>query len=270
MRLPTTAALAAALLFLCPTPASAQTVSLAGGTYSQNFDTLSNTAGSTTNTVLPTGWLLNETGGGARDNEQYAVDTGASNTGDTFSYGSAGSTERALGSIRSGTLIATYGACFTNQTGGTLASIDVAYTGEQWRLGTAARSDRLDAQISLDATSLTTGTWTDVDTLDFSTPNPGGTAGARDGNAAGNRTAIAASITGLAIANGATFCLRWSDVDATSADDGLAIDDFTLTAGTATPALSINDASAAEGDSGTTTATFTVSLNQPAPAGGVT
>lgn len=270
MRLPTTAALAAALLFLCPTPASAQTVSLAGGTYSQNFDTLSNTAGSTTNTVLPTGWLLNETGGGARDNEQYAVDTGASNTGDTFSYGSAGSTERALGSIRSGTLIATYGACFTNQTGGTLASIDVAYTGEQWRLGTAARSDRLDAQISLDATSLTTGTWTDVDTLDFSTPNTGGTAGARDGNAAGNRTAIAASITGLAIANGATFCLRWSDVDATSADDGLAIDDFTLTAGTATPALSINDASAAEGDSGTTTATFTVSLNQPAPAGGVT
>ena len=270
MRLPTTAALAAALLFLSATTASAQTVPLPGGTYSQSFDTLSNTAGSTTNTALPTGWLLNETGGGARDNEQYAVDTGASNTGDTFSYGAAGSTERALGSIRSGTLIATYGACFTNQTGATLANIDVGYTGEQWRLGTAARSDRLDAQYSLDATSLTTGTWTDIDTLDFTTPNSGGTAGARDGNAAGNRTAIAASINALAIANGASFCLRWVDVDASSADDGLAIDDFTLTAGSATPTLSINDVTVAEGNSGANSATFTVSLNQPAPAGGIT
>ena len=35
--------------------AQAQNVSLTGGTHSQNFDTLSNTAGSTTNTALPTG-----------------------------------------------------------------------------------------------------------------------------------------------------------------------------------------------------------------------
>ena len=75
------------LLLLCgvATPALAQNVSLTGGTYSQNFDSLSNTAGSTTNTALPQGWQLNETGGGARDNEQYAVDTGASTTGDTYS-----------------------------------------------------------------------------------------------------------------------------------------------------------------------------------------
>ena len=48
-----------------------------GTAATENFDTLSNTAGSTTNTTLPTGWYLTETGGGARDNEQYAVDTGA-------------------------------------------------------------------------------------------------------------------------------------------------------------------------------------------------
>ncbi len=36
------------------------------------------------------------------------------------------------------------------------------------------------------------------------------------------------------------------------------------------PTLSINDVSIAEGDAGTTTATFTVSLSAPAPAGGVT
>ena len=32
---------------------------------------------------------MTETGGGARDNEQYGVDTGGSNTGDTYSYGAA-------------------------------------------------------------------------------------------------------------------------------------------------------------------------------------
>ena len=51
-----------------------------GTAVTENFDTLSNTAGSTTNTTLPTGWYITETGGGARDNEQYGVDTGGSAT----------------------------------------------------------------------------------------------------------------------------------------------------------------------------------------------
>ena len=161
----------ALLLVLCAGAAQAQNVSLTGGTYSQNFDTLSNTAGSTTNTALPTGWQLTESGGGARDNEQYAVDTGGSNTGDTYSYGSAGSTERAFGSLRSGTLISIFGACFTNNTGGTISSLAIGYTGEEWRLGTAARADSLGFEYSLNATSLTTGAWTSVATLNFSTPN---------------------------------------------------------------------------------------------------
>lgn len=260
------------LLLLCSvaTPALAQNVSLTGGTYTQNFDTLSNTAGSTTNTTLPTGWQLNETGGGARDNEQYAVDTGASTTGDTYSYGAAGSTERAFGSLRSGTLIPVIGACFTNNTGTTLSSLDIAYTGEEWRLGTAARTDNLNFQYSLDATSITTGTWTDVAALNFVTPTTA-TTGAKDGNAAGNRTAISTTIGSLAIANGASFCIRWIDADASGADDGLAIDDFSVTtAGSATPALAISDVSATEGNSGTTAFTFGFGLSQPADAGGVT
>ena len=70
------------------------------------------------------------------------------------------------------------GACFTNATGSTITSLAVGYTGEQWRLGTITRADRMDFQYSLDATSLTTGTWVDVDALDFSTPNTAAT-GAR-------------------------------------------------------------------------------------------
>jgi len=112
----------------------------------ETFNTLSNVAGSTTNTALPTGWYITEGGGGARDNEQYAVDTGSSTTGDTYSYGAAGSTERALGELRSGTLIPLFGAKFTNNTGATINSLDVSYTGEQWRFGGVHTTvpDRLD------------------------------------------------------------------------------------------------------------------------------
>ncbi len=258
------------IMLLCSigAPALAQTIPVSGGTYSQDFDTLANSG--TTNSTLPTGWLLNETGGGARDNEQYAADTGASNTGDTYSYGATGSTERAFGSLRSGTLIATYGACFSNATGSTLNSFGIAYTGEQWRLGTASRTDQLDFQYSVDATSLTTGTWVDVDALDFVTPNTA-TTGAKDGNAAANRTSITAPVSGLNIASGATFCIRWNDADASGADDGLAIDDFSLTVGgVGQPVLSVGDVSAFEGNSGTSTMFFGFGLSAPAGAGGVT
>ena len=146
-----------------------------------------------------------------------------------YSYGAAASAERALGGLRSGTLIPVFGAFFTNNTGTTLTSLTLSYTGEQWRLGTAARTDRLDFQYSLNATSLATGTWVDVDALDFTTPNTV-TTGAKDGNLTANQIAITSTITGLSIPNGATFYIRWNDVDASGADDGLAIDDFTVAA----------------------------------------
>src|SRR5512132_1779701 len=134
--------------------AQAQCVSLTtlGSASTQNFDLLSNTAGSTTNNLTLPGWFMTETGGGARDNEQYAVDTGGSGTGDMYSYGAAASTERALGELRSGTLIPIFGANFVNNTGSTITALDVAYTGEEWRLGTAGRIDQMNFEYSTNAT----------------------------------------------------------------------------------------------------------------------
>src|SRR4051794_23697667 len=220
----------AALCVLPVRPAAAQCVSLTtlGSAYTQNFDTLSNTAGSTTNNLTIPGWFMTETGGGARDNEQYAVDTGASTTGDTYSYGAAASTERALGQLRSGTLIPNFGACFTNNTGSPITSLAVAYNGEQWRLGTAGRTDQMNFEYSLNSTDLVTGTWINVAALNFVTPDTV-TAGAKNGNAAADRTALSSTINSLNIPNGATFWIRWNDQDATGADDGLAVDDFSLT-----------------------------------------
>lgn len=207
---------------------AAITLTTMGSAYTQNFDTLSNTAGSISNSLTINGWFMTESGGGTRDNELYAVDTGSSNTGDTYSYGAAGSTERALGALRSGTLIPLFGANFTNVTGSTIASLAIAYAGEEWRLGTAGRTDAINFEYSTNATNLTTGTWIGVTALDFTTPDTV-TTGAKNGNAAADRTVISSTIAGLSIANGASFWIRWSDKDATGADDGLAVDDFSLT-----------------------------------------
>jgi hypothetical protein len=83
-----------------PFDTGAGSVSLTPGTtYTQDFNTLA-TSG-TTNTTLPAGWYLTEQGGGARDNEAYGADNGASNTGDIYSYGSTGSSEAKARAMRS-------------------------------------------------------------------------------------------------------------------------------------------------------------------------
>jgi uncharacterized protein len=246
-----------------------------GSPYTQDFDTLATDTTVFTHTSLPTGWALTEGGGGTRDNEAYGAGTGSSNTGDTYSFGAAAVAERAFGGLLSGTLIPTIGASFTNNTGTTVTSLDVAYTGEQWRVGTDPTvrpgPDQIDFQYSLDATDLTSGTWTDVNALDFVGPATGAL-GARDGNAAANRTAKAATISGLSIGSGATFWIRWSDLNVVNADDGLSVDDFSVTPfGSGGPTLSINDVTAPETSAGGSVGfQFTVSLSGSAGPGGVT
>ena len=124
---------------------------------------------------------------------------------------------RAFGGLQSGSLIPTIGAVFTNSTGQTITSLDISYTGEQWRLGTTGRADRLDFQYSLDATSLSAGTWIDVELLDFNSPVTPGSVGALNGDSA----AVSSTIGGIAIPPGASFRIRWSDFNAGGADDGL-------------------------------------------------
>lgn len=217
------------LVFGIATNTLGQAINLTSGTtYTQSFNTLSNTDGSTTNNLTLPGWLMTESGGGARDNQQYAVNNGSSNTGDTYSYGTTGSTDRSLGGLRTGTLIPVFGAYFTNSTGEAITSIQISYTGEQWRLGTAGRADQLAFSYSTNATSLTTGTWTSVSALNFTSPTTE-TVGAKDGNDAAYRTAISSVITGLNIPSGGTFFIRWEDIDVSGAEDGLAVDDFSLT-----------------------------------------
>jgi hypothetical protein len=200
-----------------------------GTAYTQNFDTLANTG--TTNNLTINGWYLDETGTGTANNGQYAAGTGSSTTGDTYSFGATASSERAFGGLLSGSLNPTVGASFTNDTGSIVTALDISYIGEMWRAGVTNRgaADRLDFQLSTDATSLATGIWVDYDSLDFNSPNINTASGALNGNSAANQTSLSFSITGLSIPNGSTFWIRWTDFNISSSDDGLAIDGFSIT-----------------------------------------
>ena len=230
--------------------------------YSQNFNTLNVR---NTSSVLPLGWTVLETGANA--NTLITANAGTSTTGDTYSYGTGTNTERALGMLGSGTLSSQFGVSFRNSTGQTLTSITVRYTGEVWRTGAANRQDKIDVQYSTNATSLATGTWIDVNELDFLPPVIR-TTGAKNGNQTANRRVVQFTVNGLSIPANTVFFFKWKEFDATGAEDGLAIDDLTISFGASTvdltpPAvnsLSPTNASNNQPISGNLTMTFNESI----------
>jgi len=261
--------IAAVLAMTLAGAAHADCISITSTAYTQDFNTL---AASGTSSALPTGWTFRETGTNA--NSFYTAGIGSTAAGDTYSFGADASNERALGALRSGNLVPSWGACFTNNTGAPISALDLGYTGEEWRFGVKDRTaaDRIDFQYSLNATGLADGSWADVNALDFATPGLGGIAGERDGNRAENRTALTATLDGFSLPAGATLWIRWTDFDISSSDDGLAIDDFSLAVHGPVggpPLLEVSDTSADEGDTGITPLFFTFRLDKPAGADGV-
>jgi hypothetical protein len=219
------------LLLVSPAAAPGQ-ISLTGPgvTHTENFNSLAN-AGAT-GSALPTGWSFVEVGSGA--DTTYGIGDGSSNATNTYSFGSTGSADRAIGAIgeTGGNGVATtIGALFQNNTGLPLAGVTITFTGEQWRRGNGSTPDRLDFASSTDATGLSTGTWTDVNALDFTSPVTGNPPNrALDGNATANRTMVTGAVTFAApVATGGTFFIRWTDFNSTAQEDGMAIDDFNIT-----------------------------------------
>jgi uncharacterized repeat protein (TIGR01451 family) len=271
-------------------PVAAQvSMTTLGVASTQNFDTLatSGTANTWTDNSTPlVGWYAQFTAAGQTANPiTYRADAGGSNTGAIYSWGTGTATERAFGSVGSGTPGNILRAIrLVNNTGSTITSLDVSFFGEQWRAGGCTPTpctplaQTLDFQYQVanagtitDANTPSTG-WTDHNSLDFVTPAPGtSTAAALDGNAAANRTALSATIT-VTVTAGQEVWLRWFDTNDANNDHGLGFDDFSVTPqASVTPTLNIGDVTLAEGDpAGTTTFTFAVTLTAPAGAGGVT
>src|SRR5215207_6373418 len=130
-------AICALSLFSQRTQAQVSVTTL-GVPYTQNFDALpaSSSETFTNNSTLP-GWYHARTGTGTT----IVANDGSSNAGNLYSYGTGTATDRALGSVGSGNAAVGnlfWGVRLTNNTGATITSLDVQYTGEQWRNSAAA------------------------------------------------------------------------------------------------------------------------------------
>jgi len=204
------------------------------GSYNQDFNTLAN-AGSPTwsdNATIPN-WFSQRTGTGT----SYSADTGAASTGDLYSYGAPATTERALGSISSGTVDAgdfSHGLLLKNTSGNTITNLTVAYTGEQWRVSDVVpQALRFYYKISSSAiTNLTpnnnTG-WTAVPALNFTCPQTSAVASGLDGDLPANRVDISSvSIPSLILPKNHYIMIKWEDPNEVGTDQGMAIDDVTV------------------------------------------
>ncbi len=242
----------AATLAVAPLVTPSGQVAYAGGSYAQSFDTLPSSGTFTLTSAGPLAFdtaPISASGLGGWTFAKYAgsgsvalfrVDAGTGTSGSIYSYGSAAATDRALGSLCSGSTVSRFGLTLVNSTGQAITQFTISYTGEQWRRGSGA-ANRLACEYAFDATDLNTGAYVAATSLDFTAPVTTGSALALDGNAAANRTAISATITGLNWAPGQSLTLRWTDVDDTGSDDGLAIDDLSfntpVAAGNVLPAV---------------------------------
>ncbi|MBL9163436.1 MAG: cadherin repeat domain-containing protein, partial [Planctomycetaceae bacterium] len=212
------------------------------GNYSQDFDSLPIDgtsffySGVTSFDARPieaaamAGWQLHKSSGSS-DFATFIADNGHGASSSVRSFGDFDMPDRALGSIANQLGGYAYGVTLTNDTGGTLTSITLSFTGEQWQESGALAAQALHFEFAVgEGASLDQGTFAAAPSLDFTAPQYGGTARTLDGNAAANRTAVTATIIGLSWAPGEELVLRWTDSDDADADHGLGIDDLTVTA----------------------------------------
>lgn len=211
-------------------------ISITSGTmtYTQDFNTLSMDTASKSD-LMPTGWSFAEFGNSASIDGKYRVGNGSTNNGDTYSFGTHGASDRALGSIASNSLSSAFGATFVNNTGADLLGFTLSYTGEQWRLGNATEHrDSLIFQYSTAGLAVsdsnTASVWMMDTTLMFSSVITSGTSGPLDGNDPENQMMKTGEIMfATPVPDGGSFTIRWKDINIIGSDDGLAIDDLSMT-----------------------------------------
>ena len=226
-------------------------ISISNGSqvYTQNFDTLATTGTTNTwsNDSTLSGWNLFNKANAAITS--YTADTGALNTGNFYSYGATGSSDRALGGLASsgvyfgspasGALAGWIAANFTNNSGQILNGFSLSFVGEQWRNGGNATSQSMVMEYGFGSSFTTVSTWnTTVSSFSWASPVATLTAAAVDGNVAGLVSGIGGTIATNWNAND-TLWLRWIENNDTGNDHGLAIDNISFTSGTVVSAVPV-------------------------------
>lgn len=222
-----------------------------GGTYSQNFNSLTSVQDTTsstqawTNDSTLTGWSLFAQPAPGTAITSYKGGDGSVNTGSYYSFGGSGSNERALGGLASGgayfgsplsgALAGWLAVGVSNNTGSAISSFTVNYDGEQWRDGgaptTGSVAQTMVMEYGYGATFGAVASWTAAGpAFNFTSPTIGATTGiGLDGNLPANRIAGLGGTINSTWSNGSTLWVRWIENNDVSNDHALAIDNFSLT-----------------------------------------
>lgn len=217
--------------------ASAQTAVPLNTIVSEHF----NTIGSSGTATLPANWKFSSAGTGAgsgwltgtnTSTTTQAASSGSPVNGGAYNWATTAGTDRAIGFMGSGSYASPNSimAYYRNTTGATLTTITVAYSVERYRVNSSAF--QLNFYSSTDGSTWTARTNGDISAAGFPT-------GASSYSFNTPRTLTrTVTITGLSIANNADFYLRWLFTDASAATaQGIALDNVSLYAGTATPII---------------------------------
>lgn len=231
--------------FVVTSSLSAQVV-LTGASYTQDFNNsvsfptaVSGLHTWSDNSSLP-GWYALQNGTPAT---QYRATTsnGFNPNSDNINLlalrGGGSDNDGALGTLSSASNQSIFGFCVLNQTGGTVTSFNISYTGEQWSWNQGG-ANTLVFEYSLDATSLSTGTWTSVSSLSFTALHSNNTSNVGIvGNLPENQSSLSGTIGELSLDVGQTVWFRWVDTisggftnAAATRTQALGVDNLTLTA----------------------------------------
>lgn len=230
---------ASAALFAALSAQAAVSVTGAGFSYSQNFDSLANSGSANpwVNDSTLQGWSLFA----VPAISSYGASTGSNgSTAGFFSFGSAGSTDRALGAVVTNAFAGAVGTgsvstalALSNDSGAALSGFTIHYDGEQWRNNGNANAQSLVLQYGF-GSSFASVSWTDAGSaFNFTSPVTGASAATLDGNA--NRVTNLGGSIATDWAPGSTLWLRWVDLNDSGNDHLLAIDNVSLSVTAAVP-----------------------------------
>lgn len=210
--------------------------------YGNNFNSLQSSTTSSYPMSIPN-WQIAEFGTGSFVNNQYRGGNGSDPSGEIYSFGQVGSSDRALGSVASGTpssLEAHYGVSFINNTGSAITSFYVGFRQEQWRVGDPSPlPDTVRFYYSTNATSIADlgATWTEVTSLMMlSTVVDSTVSGSTLNGNLYNTNKFA--VIGVNIPHNGIIRVKFVDRNNPGEDDGLAIDNFYAHIGNCAPAAS--------------------------------
>lgn len=213
------------------------------GSYTQTFTTGQDgvSSGTQVNTAGTYTWTDNSSilgwyavVDGVTATQYHATNTNGNSGTPAIKLARASGTSGALGTLRSSssTGLTAFGMQLTNSAGSAIGSFSVSYLGQQWQDNTGG-VDTLTFQYSTDATSLTTGTWTTVSSLSFSSVQDTNTGTnyvslAATGSSTAPGATVSGSISGLSLSNGSTIWFRWVDENNSGIDDALTIDNLSI------------------------------------------